>query len=175
MYWLVATAQGAIVSWNAGNILCSFLAARAFLETYAVLHKVRRELFEAVGAGDLKAIDGLSWKKMMFSTRDKKVLDSRPEFLAPNVCTLIDHLGKEFKVARKAYDAMSERCHPNSLGTFLMFAEVGEEKVAYSDRHKARQAFFLIFPIVGLVTAAEPLIARIDEIIDEISTLECQP
>jgi hypothetical protein len=37
LYRIVATAGGTIVNWNTGNVLCSFLTARALFETFAFL------------------------------------------------------------------------------------------------------------------------------------------
>jgi hypothetical protein len=43
LYRLVALASGCALNWNAGNQLCSMLAARSLIETVASLHSFEKE------------------------------------------------------------------------------------------------------------------------------------
>ena len=166
LHRVVATTGGAIVSWNSGNMLCSFLAARALFETVAVLHDYNQRIHEALKNRNLSEISRHSYKSM-FATRNMEALSTRPELEATNVLTFIDKLSDRSggSTFRKAYDLMSERCHPNSAGTIAMFAQIDPVTgvVAFSDRQNVAWAFRLICEIVGIVTAAELIFDRLDE------------
>jgi hypothetical protein len=175
LYRLVSIARGAIITWNAGNVLCSFLAARAFFETFAVMWDYHRTIERAFSNGDLQSISGLTLKQT-FASRDEGVLEKVPEIRQTNILTFINKLDGEFHICRRAYDLMSERCHPHSLGTFMMFGNLDAESgvVSYSDRHNVGWAFRLLYNIISLITAAEIIIEKGDKLIIDIDTLERQ-
>src|SRR5579862_5058079 len=53
LYRTIALAKGCADAWNAGNVLCSVLAARALLETIAVVEDFERQLSKLVEASNL--------------------------------------------------------------------------------------------------------------------------
>jgi hypothetical protein len=173
LYRLVGTTKGAIITWNSGNTLCSFLAARALLETVAVAWHYHRAIVEALDDGDLDAVEQIT-QRQMFASREKAYLQSDLGMKATNIITFIDKLDKQFPIYRMVYDDLSERCHPNSLGTFQMFATVDPDAgiVAYSDRHKAEEDFRLILATVGLIEAVKIMTDEVDDLINGIDTLD---
>jgi hypothetical protein len=59
LHRIIATAQGAIITWNAGNVLCSFLAARAFLETFALITEYHRVIKKGI---EVVPFSGTEWR-----------------------------------------------------------------------------------------------------------------
>ena len=57
-----------------------------------------------------------------FSSRLDDWVRDAPGTRAVNVVTFIDKLDKEIPGARRHYDYLSEICHPNSPGQYLMFS-----------------------------------------------------
>jgi L-amino acid N-acyltransferase YncA len=174
LYRVVATASGAIVCWNTGNVLCSFLAARALLETVAILHDLNKAIARALKSRNLHEIDSHTYRKM-FATRSEKILSTKPELFSTNVVTFVNALSEEFSepILRQAYDLMSERCHPNSSGTTSMFAAMDANTgiVTFSDRQNTGWAFRLIYSIVAVVKPAERIFDELDEAIMSVKSL----
>lgn len=179
LYRVVAAAQGVIINWNAGNMLCSFLAARALLETFALFWDCHRVIKKGVESGDLNAIAGKTIR-LAFGTRDGKLLEELSELSAlsesaTNILTFVNKLdrGSEEPTFRWLYDKMSERCHPNLHGTLLMYGEVDKmEKVTYSDRYNAASNFRLLVTTFGLVEGVELMLDQLDEWIEDVDGLE---
>jgi hypothetical protein len=175
LHRVVATTGGTIVSWNSGNVLCSFLAARALFETVAVLHDYNQAIDKALQSRSLNEISSHSYKRT-FATRNKEVLSTRPELEATNVLTFINKLSEEFggSTFRKAYDLMAERCHPNCAGTISMFAHIDPVTgvVTFSNRQNMEWAFRLICAVTGVVTAAELIFNKLDEAVVTVKALQ---
>ena len=170
LYRVVATARGAIVNWNAGNILCSFLAARALFETFAFLWDYRRAVTIARQTGTLEDFERLT-RKRLTATRNPQWVEMHPEWKATNIGTLIEKLSKAYPGVGKAYDQMSYRCHPNTEGMFYMFADIDPdaETVRFSNRNEdAGWAFRLIFSVTGLVVEVEEILNWLEEIMPQI-------
>src|SRR3977135_1515628 len=56
LYRITLLARGCADEWNAGNIVCSMLAARALLETMVLTNYIRDEAEKYVETGDIEAI-----------------------------------------------------------------------------------------------------------------------
>ena len=175
LYRVVAAARGVIVSWNSGNVLCSFLAARALFETFAYLWDYRRAINGARTSEDLEDFDDLTFKRLV-STRNPKWIEQNPEWEATNIVTIVKRLSEEYPGLGKAYDEMSYRCHPNTEGVFYMFADLdGDEKtVTFSDHNEnAGWAFRLVIAVAGLTIEAEQIFDWLEnetpKIADELS------
>jgi hypothetical protein len=123
LYRVVALADGCTLMWNRRNQLVSIICARALMETNALLYDFERRLAAFCEAGDLGVIEVLAVKTLM-STKLKHLLKQHPIGEATNVLTFIDRLEKEIEDTRDTYDDLSEMCHPNSHGHFLMFAQI---------------------------------------------------
>jgi hypothetical protein len=122
LYRVVMLARGVRLAWNAQNILLSFLAARALMETLAVFDDLEGELSSTAECEDLEATDRLVMNRT-FSTRDGELLQDHPELLAINVLTFIDKLEQRYGIPiRNHYNSLSERCHPNSAGHHQMYS-----------------------------------------------------
>lgn len=171
LYRIVATAGGAIVAWNTGNILCSFMAARGLFETFAVLYDYKKSVAKAVNAGDLHELE-VHTTKRIFATRDRETLSSRPEFAATNVATFVKKMSEDLSGATfvKAYDLMSERCHPNSAGTVGMFSKIDLSTgvVSFSDRNNKNFAFRLISQTISTIVPAEIIFDELDDMLAKL-------
>jgi hypothetical protein len=170
LYRVVATAYGRIVSWNTGNILCSFLAARALLETFALLWDYDRVISEVRKTGTLAEFEALTTRRLA-ATSDELRLKRNPGHGATNIATLIDRLSREYPGLHKIYDVMSSRSHPNTEGMFEAFADLNtaSEEAILSTRDDTFQwAFSLIIRIIDLVSEVERLL---DKLQDETPTI----
>jgi hypothetical protein len=165
LYRIVATARGIIVNWNTGNVLCSFLCARALFETFAFLWDYERAIKKARETGTLEEFQDLT-RRRLAATRNPKWLAIHPEWEATNILTLIDRLSEEHLGLRSAYDQMSYRCHPNTEGVFYMFADlnVDTKTVRFADHNDdAGWAFHLVRAVAGLTIEAEEIFNRLEE------------
>jgi TPR repeat protein len=171
-YRVVATASGTIVNWNTGNVLCSFLAARAFFETFAFLWDYDRAIAKFRQKGTLQEFKTITLNRLA-ATRNPNWVAIHPEWESTNILTLIDKLSSEYTAGvRKAYDEMSYRCHPNTEGMFYMFTDLDPdaEIVKFSDHNQnAGWAFRLVIAVAGLIIEAENIFNRLEEATPKIA------
>ena len=171
LYRIVAATSGVIVSWNAGNVLCSFLAARALFETFAYLWDYRRTLTAARQNGTLDELEELTVKRLA-ATKNPEWIERYPAWEATNILTFINRLSKEYPGLRKAYDEMSFRCHPNTEGLFYMYADIDpdEKGVNFSNHNEhAGWAFRLVIAVAGLIIDAENIFDWLEETAPKIA------
>jgi hypothetical protein len=174
LHRLVALASGAVLDWNERNMLGSFLAARALVETVAVIADVAGTLPGLIAASDLQGIDRLIMNRT-FATRDEVILAESPESKAVNVLTLIDKLDATgLPGVREHYDRMSERCHPNAMGHHQLFSATDKETATVTfdtNKHRDRN-FQTIFGAVFLVRIVESSFNSLDESIAAVAALQ---
>jgi hypothetical protein len=172
LYRVVATASGTIVNWNTGNVLCSFLTARALFETFVFLWDYDRAITKARQTGTLEEFEALT-RRRLAATRNPKWVETHPEWGSTNILTLIDRLSAEHSAdLRKAYDEMSYRCHPNTEGTYYMFANLDPdaEIVRFSDHNQnAGWAFRFVLAVARLIIEAEDIFNRLEEATPKIA------
>jgi hypothetical protein len=123
LYRVTSLACGCADAWNAKNIVCSGLAARALLETVALCEHTTQKLLDRCEAPDLDAIDDLA-NKELFSTRNEEMVSEGVGFKATNVLTFIDKLDKQLDGVRESYDFLSEWCHPNGSGHLSTYGDM---------------------------------------------------
>jgi hypothetical protein len=123
LYRIVELAEGCTKAWNAGNVLCSGLAARALFETVGLTLDFEAELEGHYKADDFEAMNRLA-NSQTFASREKEYLKENPDFKAKRVGTYIRQLEKRTGLmwAPKHYETLSEWCHPNGLGHYFAFA-----------------------------------------------------
>lgn len=133
-YRTVMLLEGILDNLRSGNLLCSYLSARAFLETYALFHMFNKQLGRCVASEDLEDARRLVMNRL-FATRDSTLFDELPGTKSVNVLTLVDNVTGEFKDFRALYDQLSERCHPNSFGHHGLFGKLDREnqRMTYCD------------------------------------------
>jgi hypothetical protein len=174
LYRAVMLTEGVALAWNAGNVLTGFLAARALLETFAVMEDFKAQLGSFVAKEDLGSIDALAMNRT-FATRDPDWLAEYPDAQAVNVLTLIDKLDKSFLPGvRKHYDFLSERCHPNSPGHRHMFSALNtaDGSIAFSE-DKERHAYLNhILGAVLLVGFVESTMDALDQAILDVAAIQ---
>lgn len=174
LYRLVALCESLALNWNVQNMLGCNLAARALVETSALLLDFEHELSKVVGTNDLGAVNDLVTNRL-FSTREKKWLEDHPEAQAVNVLTLIDKLDRRLlKGARRVYDLLSESCHPNYLGHQAMFGTLDTDTgvTVYSTSKDLQGHRHAIFVSMLLVMLNENCFNRLETEIDHIADLQ---
>jgi hypothetical protein len=174
LYRIVALGESLALNWNVQNMLGCCLPARALMETSALLLDFEHELRKSVAASDLDAVNDLVTNRH-FATRDKKWLEAHPQAEAVNVLTLIDKLDKRLvKNARRVYDLLSERCHPNYLGHHAMFGTLDTRTgtTEYSESKDLEGNSHAIFACMALIRLVEKCIGRLETEIDRVADLQ---
>jgi hypothetical protein len=174
LYRAVTLVRGIALTWNAGNLLTSILAARAQIETLVLVEDFKAKLDASLKVNDLQAVSQLL-NQQTFATRDTEWLAEHPESLAINVQTLINKFDKlTLPGARAHYDSLSERCHPNSRGHFGMFAALDRSSgtVAFSDTKNLEADRAAIMPAVVLFLLFEHTMDWFDGAVLEIADLQ---
>jgi hypothetical protein len=97
------------------------LAARALMETLAVMAEFENPVGQCLARDGLGGLDALA-QQGIFASCDPGWTKEFPETKAVNVLSYIDKFDKRVKGFRGHYDMLSERCHPNSLGHNFMFS-----------------------------------------------------
>jgi hypothetical protein len=172
LYRVVMLARGCALNWNANNTLCSILAARALMETVALLLDFENQLGRLRNSSDFGGMDDLvnNWT---FATRDAGWISQAPETEATNVLTFIDKLERLLPDARRYYDMLSEWCHPNWLGHYMFFATLDTETgtVTFSDEKHRQEKLDLILGAAILIVVVEDCMVRLDKAIPELAEL----
>jgi len=174
LYRTVMLADACTSSWNSKNTLGSILAARAIMETTAVLYDFRCRLSELIAKKDIDGIDRLTMNRT-FSTRLDKWIDDANFVSAVNVLNFIDRLGVEFELVRHHYNVLSEFCHPNYLGHFMIFSDLDPETgvVSLSEGKGFNKGIFHhIFAAFVLIGVVEASLDKIEELIPVIVHLQ---
>jgi len=170
----VMLAHGVALTWNAGNLVTSILAARALFESVVLVEDCHGRIDAFLKAEDLGGINQLL-ENQTFATRDAEWLAQHPESQAINILTLIDKFDKRiFPGAREHYDSLSERCHPNSRGHFGMFASLDRSSgtVTFSDDKSAKTDRIAIMPAVMLLRLLERTMGSLDQAISTAGELQ---
>jgi len=174
LYRVVMLASGCVANWNGRNLLCAYLAARALMETAAVLLVFERSLEALIKSEDLKGINDLITKSA-FATRDAKLIKEHPNAEATNVLKTLDKLGKQgFSGIRQHYEFLSERCHPNSSGHHQFFGirDPDTNIVRYSEWRELPGNFEQILGGAMMISFVEPCMDRLDKAIIQVSELQ---
>jgi hypothetical protein len=117
LYRVVMLASGCASNWNLNNTLCAYLAARALIETVALLREFDWQLEERITKQDFAGMDALLMNRL-FATRDEKFTINHKFAEATSVLTIIQKLDKrELPGIWRHYEMLSERCHPNAWVT----------------------------------------------------------
>ena len=177
LYRVVMLASGCAANWNARNLLCAYLAARAIIETVAVFWMFEVDLRELIEKEDVGGIDALITNRT-FSTRDVELVEAYPDTKAINILTLIDKLEKQgLPGVRQHYDFLSERCHPNSFGQQHFFSSLDRETRVerYSDLNDLQKHFDFIFAGATLIQMVEVCMDRLDTAIIKVLELQNRP
>jgi hypothetical protein len=174
LYRVTSLACGCADAWNAKNIVCSVLAARALLETVALCEHTTEKLLGRCEARDLDAIDDLA-NKELFSTRNEEMASDGVGFKATNVLTFIDKLDKQIAGVRESYDFLSEWCHPNGSGHLSTYGDINRSTGSVqfsdaSDRVKGIQGHVVTCFMMILFT--ERAMERFDKFIPAISAMD---
>jgi hypothetical protein len=173
LYRIVMLADGCVLTWNSNNPLCSFLAARALLETTALFSEFEHRLNELIEIPDFGGIDALAMNRT-FATRDEPFAQSNPDLEAISVLTFIDKIDKRLLPGmRRHYDLLSERCHPNSFGHFFFFSTLDTETgtTTFADNKNKEGNFHHIIAPMILIGLVENSMGRLDEMIIKLADI----
>jgi hypothetical protein len=168
----VALMDGVGVAWNAQSTLAAILAARAFMETFAVMDAFENRVRGLLEKEDLGGLDGLA-QNGIFASRDAEWLAEFPELKAINAVTFVERFNKKVDGFRAHYDRLSERCHPNSAGHNFMFSKLDTKtgSVTYFEEREPKRNGDLIMGAVLLLPLVESMMPRIDALILKVSDL----
>lgn len=164
LYRAVALAKGITESWSAGNGLSAVIVARSLIETIAAFAEIEACIRSLWLARDLVGIDE-ALKKATFGTRLADWLTEYPDLAATNILTSVKKLDRDIPGVSFAYDHLSERAHPNSLGHVQMFCSIDIEQGAanFSDELTTNENTFLHIAIgISLLGLFEDRLARLD-------------
>jgi hypothetical protein len=94
LYRVTALAIGCTKMWNEDNVVCSVLAARALMDTIALLHHISQELKRLEEARNSNAIDDLA-NEQLFATRNEQTTADGYGHRARSVLTYVDKFDKK--------------------------------------------------------------------------------
>ncbi|SDR58068.1 hypothetical protein SAMN05519103_05991 [Rhizobiales bacterium GAS113] len=174
LYRVVMLATGCAASWDTRNVLCAYLAARALIETVALVLEFDRELQELITEKNLDGIDALLMNRT-FATRSEDLVKEFPDTQAKNILTVIQSLDKKtIPGVWEHYCFLSERCHPNSLGHHQLFGVRERETnvTKYSDWHHSEMHLDYVLAGAMLIELVEPCMDRLDAAILQVSELQ---
>lgn len=173
LYRIVMLAWGAANACNVGNILTSFLAARALTETYALAKDFEDKLLALIQAEDIDGIDRLVTNRL-FASRDPEWLSEAPDTQSVNILTFINRFDKTVPGLRRHYDSLSERCHPNGLGHRQFFSDLDTSSgtVAFSDSKDWDPNVDHILTAVFLVCLFETTMNVLDQAVQDLAELQ---
>lgn len=173
LYRIVMLGDGCANAWNNANPLTAILCARALMETCALIYDFKSQLARLCGDGDFSGIDDLVMNRT-FATRLKHWTDNGQGLEAVNILTLIKKMDVELKGALRHYEALSELCHPNSLGHNLLFGALDRDNstLLLSDEDCMDQGHLLhVLGCVGLFGLVESWMRRIDDLLPGVLDL----
>jgi hypothetical protein len=174
LYRVTLLALGCADAWNAGNIVCSMLAARALLETIVLCNFIRDEAEKFAAAGDIEAIETLA-NQQLFSTKDEGVIAGGFGHKAKSILTYVDKFEKKIPGIREHYEFISEWCHPNGSGHLFTYGEINKQNgtVRFSNATPfVRGIQGHIMGCFMLILFMEPIMAALDEIIPRVSEID---
>ena len=163
LHRVVALFDATSVGLNEKSALGAILAARAVMETVALLVHVSHRTAQMVRDEDLAGLDALA-QRGTFATRDKDFLRKHPEYEAATVLKSVDHVEKKVKGFRSHYDALSERCHPNGMGHNFLFSELdhSDGTLRFTGEHNPALNRGHVLAAIGCVAMVEPEVTALD-------------
>jgi hypothetical protein len=177
LYRIVALGTATAKNWNAGNVLGSALAARALLETIALVNDVEKDLFAFAEKKDWEGLHKYA-VDLMFATRDDELKAQNHVIQAKNALTYIGHLDKEMPGIEKHYKFLCEWCHPNVFGhygTFAIFDEAARA-VTFCERKMLGPGMLdAILAIYCLLDPIETTMDRWDKTIMKAAQIPSEP
>jgi hypothetical protein len=172
-------ADGAVLGWNARNLLTALTMARSLVETTAALHDHSEKLKSAVSRESLDDVDAIIMAGIFASRTFLGAADEIPP--STNVLTLIDRLdgwlkqrGASGAVIRTFYDTLSEFAHPNFFGITLVYTDNDYAKgsVSFRPTEETRAgAYDEIRMALGLLTVARLAVLQFEDLAPEIIRL----
>jgi hypothetical protein len=173
LHRVIALMDGVAVAWNARSTLAAILAARAFMETFAVMDALEHRVADLLGREDLGGLDDLAGNGI-FASRDEQWLAEFPETKAINAVTFIGRFNKRIEGFRAHYDRLSERCHPNSAGHNFMFSKLDTKtgSVTYFEEREPGRNGDLVMGAILLLPLVKSMMPRLDALILKVSDLQ---
>lgn len=171
LYRMTMLASGCADMWNAGNVICAILSARALVETISLSHFVADTLQKYLDEKNIDAIEDVL-NHQLFSTRDEKRISDGVGYQARSILTFIDKFNKQIDGVREAYDFLSEFCHPNGSGHLFTYGEIDTRTGAV----KFSEATPRVLGIQGHVVTCFMLTAFVEpmmDIFDRVIPLVC--
>lgn len=173
LHRIVALYDGAALAWNSGSTLAALLAARALLETNALFISFADQTEKFYKEGDLEGLNHLA-QRGIFASRDKEWLTKAPEYEAINILRHVDRLDRRVPGARKHYDRLSERCHPNMMGHQYMFGTLdrSDGTVRFSDERDPTGNLRLLLGGVSMTPFVARRTGELQKLIEAVAELQ---
>jgi hypothetical protein len=174
LYRMVALGQGCAVAWNRSDALGAALAARAFIETVAIVMDFDRRLRQLLDQENLDEINDLVMNRS-FSSRDEEWLKDHSYTRAVSIMTVMKNVDKKHDLEGMLtyyHAALSELCHPNRAGHLGLFGKLDRTTatVTYSDAKLPN--YGQVIGSMLLTGFAEPIFERLDQIILRVADLQ---
>jgi len=172
LHRIVALMDGVAVAWNNECTLSAMLSGRAFMETLAVMAEFEQQVGRLLKEQNLGGLDVLA-QSGVFASRNPKLIKENPGTQAKKVGKYIDDFDRRFEGFRGHYNALSERCHPNSLGHNFMFSKLdtSDGTVRFYDEREPHRNRKMLLAALVLLPLVESISARLDVLIDKVSDL----
>jgi methyl-accepting chemotaxis protein len=173
LYRITLLAKGCADAWNAENIVCSVLAARALLETVALAMHISERLEQLMEEKKVAALDDLA-NEILFSTRNDEVVEGGFGHRATNVLGFIDKLERKMAGIRESYEFLSEWCHPNASGHLFTYGEMNTTTghVGFFDvAPRVRGILGHVVTCFMMILFVELVMDRFDNIVATVPTL----
>lgn len=177
LYRVVMLATATAKNWNQGNVLGSVVAARALLETIALVHRVENELFEFAEKGDFEGLHK-HVTNLTFATRDEELTARHHEIQAKNAVTYIEHFDKAVPGMTRHYGFLCEWCHPNTFGHYSAFAIYDKEAHAATfcaQKMHCPDTLDALLAVYSMLEHLEGTFDRWNETIDKAAAIPSEP
>jgi hypothetical protein len=167
-------ASGCAEAWNAGNIICSVLAARALIETVALSDVIVDDIRTSLQERNVAAIDDIV-NRRLFSTRNEQQVTEGYGFHARSVLKYLTKFDKRVEGISEAYSFLCEFAHPNGSGHFMTFSEIDKATGTVRFSEAARRARGLQHYVVTaffILAFMEPFLDAFDRMIPQIADID---
>ncbi|MBX7186375.1 MAG: hypothetical protein K1Y01_14650 [Vicinamibacteria bacterium] len=131
----IEISDGFAASFNAGLYTPLFILARASIETGCLMWDLWTRLARILIEQDKAALEDFD-DRIIRAILGRKVgpNDAPPEYVAPNVLTIIQRQTKDLEGLAQLYAELSEIAHPNNDGMLSVYASARHEGHDFIDR-----------------------------------------
>lgn len=123
LYRMFDLTSTAYEMYMTNKILPAFLLTRAAIETFVVLFSLRRIILNLLKSKNIEDADEILMKRIFGGRVEELPLCST------NISTLMASADVSFSNLINNYDCLSEICHPNSFGVYMLYSHFDKSKL----------------------------------------------